>query len=689
MPALFISWIAQPLRLQRLIRRLQPLATALLIALAAGCTGTPERAGPDDPMAALDREALEAARQLAAEGDWRGAARAYEALAAESEPPLRQQLLLDAAGLYLDGGQREAAQGLVSAVEPADLPSARRTQWQVLRAQIALLEGDAQAALEQLPPNAPSLPGPIQERLLETAARAYQAVGDRLASLERWVALDALIDNPARQRANRDRIWALASSLPASALSQRLARPQDAVLAGWLELALILNEEQQRPGATQRLASRLDGWELQYPGHPATEGVAADLRAGVAGGLAWPAKVALLLPVSGPLAEAGAAVRDGFLAAYYEHMARQSQGIEVSIYDVGGEPANVAAQYDNALADGAGLVIGPLQKSSVEALLGGATLPVTTLALNAVERRPLPSNLFLFGLLPEDEALQVAETALARGHERALVLAPANAWGDRLVGAFRSRFGTLDGVIVDERRYAPDGADFSSDIETLFQVRPFDPDALPGPELGTDEGLEAEGLDTDGDRPTDLDPQTPGPAQADRDGLVHRQDADFVFLVANPRQGRLLMPQMDFFGVLDIPVYSTSHIFGGRVVPSEDRDLNELAFFAMPWTLVPQRFPEHVALTEAWPDRLEDGRLRRLFALGADAFELIPILRELPSDPDLGHGARVGRVYMSDDGRIARRLMMARFEQGRPVVVDELGGPGAEGGPRVFRIEPR
>ncbi len=65
--------------------------------------------------------------------------------------------------------------------------------------------------------------------------------------------------------------------------------------------------------------------------------------------------VALLLPVSGRTASASGAVRDGFLAAYYQAPAAERPRLRV--YDTGGESVNAA--LSRAIQQGADLIVGP------------------------------------------------------------------------------------------------------------------------------------------------------------------------------------------------------------------------------------------------------------------------------------------------------------------------------------------
>lgn len=113
-----------------------------------------------------------------------------------------------------------------------------------------------------------------------------------------------------------------------------------------------------------------------------------------------PANIALLLPVSGPLAKPAAAIRDGFFAAHYHRLNKLYQPV-IRLYDTGAQPALVIEVYRQAVADGADVVVGPLDRESVKALARESGLGVPTLALNyGDDEGALAGNLFQFGLSP-------------------------------------------------------------------------------------------------------------------------------------------------------------------------------------------------------------------------------------------------------------------------------------------------
>ncbi|MCK4710444.1 MAG: penicillin-binding protein activator, partial [Gammaproteobacteria bacterium] len=95
--------------------------------------------------------------------------------------------------------------------------------------------------------------------------------------------------------------------------------------------------------------------------------------------------------------------------------------------------------------------------------------PVLTLNY-AEQQTSITDNLFQFGLLPEDEATQIAELAIKQGKKHAAILVPATAWGQRLQSAFQQRFVKLGGDVRNIGTYQTKRNDFSNSITNLLNL---------------------------------------------------------------------------------------------------------------------------------------------------------------------------------------------------------------------------
>jgi outer membrane PBP1 activator LpoA protein len=259
--------------------------------------------------------------------------------------------------------------------------------------------------------------------------------------------------------------------------------------------------------------------------------------------------------LSGRLQSAGVAVRDGFLAALLQQ--DPSRRPVVDVYD--SDQLGAVTAYQKAIAEGAQFIVGPLLKDEVTAVALSGAVTVPTLALNQVnDEASKPALLYQYSLDPEEEARQVAQRVTNDGHMRGLVLLPNNDWGQRVFRAFDDELKTLGGTIAGMRFYDPGERDFSGPVARLLLVDESRARANAlNATLGTHLEFEAR----------------------------RRNDVDFVFIGAQPLQGRLVRPALQFHRAGDLPVYSTSEIFE----PDEqaNSDLEGVMFPDMPWVISP------------------------------------------------------------------------------------------------------
>jgi len=141
-----------------------------------------------------------------------------------------------------------------------------------------------------------------------------------------------------------------------------------------------------------------------------------------------------------------------------------------------------------------------------------------------------------------------------------------------------------------------------------------------------------------------------------------RQDIDFIFLVANPRQGRLIKPTLAFYFAGDIPVYALPSIFDGTIDSAENRDLEGIWFTDAPWLLDSAPPLRQRADAELRP---VPGPLQRLRALGVDSFRLYPRLQQLANAEVPSIPGTTGVLSLSGNQRIYRELEVARFRNGK------------------------
>lgn len=359
-----------------------------------------------------------------------------------------------------------------------------------------------------------------------------------------------------------------------------------------------------------------------------TSGVPGGASMGSGG--AKPTKVALLVPLQGDVGRSGDAIRNGFLTAYYYAKQQQPDAPSVDVVDT--SHGNIVDLYQQAVANGADFVVGPLTKNDLRALAGQGKVTVPTLALNTLDDGSRVGNLYQFGLSPQNEAEQVAEKAKQDGHARALVIVPAGAWGQGIAAAFTKRWQSLGGEVVDTYAFPLKG-DYSFGVRNLLRVnnpppkhtKPGAPRYVPRPQ----------------------------------------QDADMIFLAAFPQQARQIKPALAFYDA-HMQVYATSMIYSGTPSPTYDQDLNGIEFGDMPWLLGPD-LPQWGEMRERiqglWGSSYNASP--RLYALGIDAYHLTYRLRQLASSATTLQGA-TGTLSVNSNLYIRRQLEWATIQNGLP-----------------------
>jgi outer membrane PBP1 activator LpoA protein len=234
-----------------------------------------------------------------------------------------------------------------------------------------------------------------------------------------------------------------------------------------------------------------------------------------------------------------------------------------------------------------------------------------------------------FGLSPEQEVEQAAGAAWFDGRQRAVVLAPSSAFGERLSSHFARYWRSLGGKVVATKTYAPNAADYSPSAAQLALA------------LGVDAA------------PVDSVP---------RDSLK----ADFIFLIANPHDARLLKPQIDAQRLTGFPIYATSHVFSGRPDAQQDRDLDGIYFCDIPWLLHAYDSGQLSSTALAPEIAKTSPDFVKLIALGIDAYRMAKMIPSMtPADSHLFDGA-TGLLTLQSGNWVQRQLECAQFEGGTP-----------------------
>lgn len=598
-----------------IVRRRFPVLFCCIAAFIAGCAqiGAPRQEAPD----------AVAADQAFAQGNFDEAARDFLGLA-DAHPRDGAFYRLRAAEAYLQNGEIDVVARTLPDIRRHDLQGDEPARYDLLAAEVALSRRDAAGALKALRFSDADLSTPLRLRALELRARAQAAQGDALDSARTRADLDRLLGGNDRAQ-NEAQIVATLTTMNADALRNEAAalQPGDP-LRPWIDQALHAGG-----GALPVVVLHPNqpvGTLIQQQGAqpPQREGYAPSRH------------IALLLPESGALMAVAQPVRDGFFAAYFAD--DTPQRAPVTVYDTGGTPADAVAAYRRAVADGADRIVGPLARDAVSAVFAQGNLPVPVLALNQPDgaQTPPPGSA-AFGLSPDAEAAQAAERMLQQGITHAVVITATEDWAERAALAFRAQFESRNGQILGEARVENGEVNYSAMIrQTLASV----PTSSAAPSLP-------------GAAPVAAAPGAAAPAAVDTG----------IFISMRPQQARLLLPQLKLAGYANVPVFATSHIYAGNYNPGLDRDLDGVQFCDAPWLFdATLGLPNHDALVRALDSARGAGG--RLFAMGMDAYRLLPYMDWLAQHPDSYLPGATGQLAEDRFGRIQRLLTWAQFDNG-------------------------
>ena len=564
---------------------------------------------------------------------------ALELASNEDNTETAQAYLLRIASRFQDQGNHEAARTLLQSRQLAQPASGLGNQKLLLAMASATALRDeswAKAIAGELAPSTfIDYPADLITRAANLQTDTYSLAGEPIPAAMTLILL-AQTDNTADAQQIHNRIWSMLEQVSESDLSSASAEAIGYEAQGWLELASLVRTPDAGIDEQGRI---IRNWQNNWPGHPAAQVLPAELRLIATLAESRPEKIALALPLEGPLATAGKAIRDGFLAAYYLDDSADRGETDIRIFNTAGTA--FADLYKQLSEQDIDLIVGPLEKEALAGLGSMNTLPVPALGLNYLPADTRPADgLYQFGLSAEDEARQIADRLAAEQLRQVLVLIPGGEWGDRVEAALLKRMASNEGVALDiERFYREDN------------LRAVTADLL-GITVSRDRAIQVErtiGMDVE------FEPR-------------RRQDADAIVMVAEPTVARQFKPLFAFYFGGDLPVYSPSIIYEGTPAPSRDRDLNGVIFTDIPWVLgddneLRTRATENLSGTRGQPGRL--------FAMGADAWHLskrLPLLRQVESASISG---QTGILTMTAEGSIHREQLWAQFRNGVPELIPD------------------
>ncbi len=590
-----------------------------------------------------------------------------------SSEPKRSQLLMQSLTLcsqVLDDPQilpqlysqsRQLCIETIQQVSSQSLSPAEKNNFILLAAKNYLLNQQPVQALQMLEQNFNSSQVEQWSQYYQLRADALYQTDQASSAVRELMIRQDLLTDPLAIEQNQLLIWKYLSVIPDDQLEQLLqaeTRTTDNVFRGWLSLSQIFRQGHTSPAFNQQISL----WLQVNPSHPADLQFINKIIAARESAIFRPSQIAVLLPGSEKFVKPAQAIMDGINAAHYARPI--AYNLLLRFYDSSNQQQFLDT-YQEAVNNGAELIIGPLSKQNLQLLSESFSLPVPTLALNSLEnltrasqsgeiKTPSPSmevsppvaaphpdalplqkryaaNLYQFGLSPESDARRVADKAWRDGHFYAAILAPDSNWGKRMQSAFKQRWGSLGGIVADTVFYPPTAQDFSESIKGLLHIQQSNERRrLVGQVIG---------------REVEFTPR-------------RRQDIDMVFMAAFPKQARQIPLQIIYHHGETLPVYSTSHIVSSYEDRKNNIDIDGVYFSDMPWLLGQDE--NAISHSGEYPGIL----YQRLFTLGVDSYQIAPYIQYLRENPSESIQGESGQLSVSTDGYVIRTLPWVKFKEG-------------------------
>ena len=344
-------------------------------------------------------------------------------------------------------------------------------------------------------------------------------------------------------------------------------------------------------------------------------------------------KIAILLPMTGKYSKIGKAIYDG-IEIDLQVLQDENQPV-ISIYDTGDEDLDIQKISSTILSEDFDFVIGPLQKKIIKKVIGSSlnTLPILTLNYLSKAKKH-PKKVYQFGLLPEDEAICIAEKSIIDGNNNSSILYPNNAWGKRIANAYALRFLELGGNITDEVTYDKNDKKINILIRDILKIE--------------DSIKRKNKIENILNKKVNYKPYIP-------------ETINSIFAVGTSDDMLSIKPQFNFNFAEDIEFYSTSHIYNGVNNKVNNEDLNNIKFCDIPWLYN----KKNKFLKSEFRENNEKKDLLRFVALGMDSIKIIYNINKLENYRNKYLLGDTGYLQLDEFNKIRRHLTIIQFKNGR------------------------
>ena len=173
----------------------------------------------------------------------------------------------------------------------------------------------------------------------------------------------------------------------------------------------------------------------------------------------------LILPLSGA-GNAGVAAQSMKNAAEMALAEFQNPNIQLLIKDDGATPQGAGQSTQQALSEGAEIILGPLFALSVPATAQLTRARGVSVIAFSTDSSVAGRGVFLLSFLPESDINRIVDYAAGTGKRSFAALVPDNAYGNVVEAAFKQAVGRKGGRVIAFEKY---GADRSGPARTVAQ----------------------------------------------------------------------------------------------------------------------------------------------------------------------------------------------------------------------------
>ncbi len=528
-----------------------------------------------------------------------------------------------------DTGQAEL---LIQRLSRQKLSTSQQAEWQLSRADLAVMQSDYQSVIEQLNFRSSwKLDKRQWQEYYELRAEAFLQLEQffessrALSELYKYTSLD---QHPELSQ----RIWQNLSQYSQFQITQYSAEPQEEVLDGWHQLAVYTRT---LASTLPQLKNTLEQWLIENPSHPASLYTPVEIQDILNLEISKPVNTALILPLSGKFAKQAQLIRDGFVLAMMSDDLRD-ENATLSIID--SNQLDINTLESTLIERNVDFVVGPLLKENIESLQvkqSEFSSPVPMLALNIPDQIHLGTQTCYLALSPEQEVAQAAKHLFSQGYQFPLILAPQGRLGQRVVEAFEVEWKKYSDNAVAVNLFG-NKRELQKNINNVFGLQDSQQ------HIAQMESLLG----------IDLESQPRS-----------RRDVDAVYIVANSAELTLIKPFIEVAVNPDTnppKLFSNSRSNNGR---KQYEDLSGVTYSDIP-LLIQTDTALKAQMDNLWPKK--SNAEKRLQALGMDAYLLMEHLPQMKVIEGYQTQGQTGTLSIDDQCVVQREVSWSEYGAKQP-----------------------